>query len=40
MVYPKTRTIKVLTQEGNDYEAREGENVSFGGLTLKVSELF
>jgi len=40
VVYPKTRTIKVLTQDGNDYEAREGESVSFSGLNLNVSDLF
>jgi Uma2 family endonuclease len=40
MIYPKTRTVQVLTQDGGNWEAREGESVSFHALDLQVSDLF
>jgi len=40
IVYPKTRRVLVLTPEGEDNQAREGEFVEFHGVTVPVSDIF
>jgi Uma2 family endonuclease len=40
LIYPKTQTVKVLYQNGDNREAREGEIVEFCGLQIVVSDLF
>lgn len=40
VVYPKTRRVLVLTPEGEDNQAREGEFIEFHGLTISVSDIF
>lgn len=38
-VYPKTRTVTILTAEGSR-EARVGETLEFHGVTVPVAEIF
>ena len=40
IVYPKSRRVLVMTPDGEDSQAREGETVEFHGVTVPVSDIF
>ena len=39
IVYPKTRTVLVMTREGST-EARMGERIAFRGVPIAVNDIF
>ncbi len=40
LIYPKTQTVNVLSNDGGSREARTGETIDFHGFRIAVADLF
>jgi len=40
LVYPKKKTVHVLTPDGEDRESRVGETIEFHGIRILVADIF